>query len=214
MLFILVHSTISHKLTKFALTAALVAGGAFAATTTANASVRLDANHVQVEAGDTLSQIAQDNGTTVANLVAANHLQDANTIHVGDKLALFPDGNSTATTTTTTSTNQAVANGATTTATSANNNGGQVTTNNSASAPASNLSGSEQAAKDWIAQHESGGSYSATNGQYIGKYQLSASYLNGDYSPANQERVADQYVAQRYGSWVNAQAAWQAQGWY
>lgn len=200
MLFILVHSTISHKLTKFVLTAALVAGGAFAATTTANASVRLDANHVQVEAGDTLSQIAQDNGTTVANLVAANHLQDANIIHVGDKLALFPEGNNnsaTATTTTTTSTNQAVA-----------------TTNNSSAAPASSLSGSEQAAKDWIAQHESGGSYSATNGQYIGKYQLSAAYLNGDYSPANQERVADQYVAQRYGSWVNAQAAWQAQGWY
>ena len=33
---------------------------------------------------------------------------------------------------------------------------------------------------------ESGGSYSARNGQYIGKYQLSASYLNGDYSAANQ----------------------------
>lgn len=41
-----------------------------------------------------------------------------------------------------------------------------------------------------IAQRESSGSYDATNGQYIGRYQLSASYLNGDYSPANQERVA------------------------
>ena len=45
-------------------------------------------------------------------------------------------------------------------------------------------------AKEWIAQRESSGSYDATNGQYIGRYQLSASYLNGDYSPANQERVA------------------------
>ena len=78
----------------------------------------------------------------------------------------------------------------------------------------SNASGSEEAAKAWIAGRESGGSYSARNGQYIGKYQLSASYLNGDYSAANQERVADQYVASRYGSWQNAQAHWQANGWY
>ncbi|MSE09799.1 peptidoglycan-binding protein LysM, partial [Lactobacillus salivarius] len=58
------------------------------------------------------------------------------------------------------------------------------------------------------------GSYTATNGQYIGKYQLSASYLNGDYSAANQERVANQYVTSRYGSWVAAQQFWQSHGWY
>ena len=34
----------------------------------------------------------------------------------------------------------------------------------------SNVSGSEAAAKAWIAGRESGGSYSARNGQYIGKY--------------------------------------------
>lgn len=78
-----------------------------------------------------------------------------------------------------------------------------------ASAPASTSS-----AKEWIAQRESSGSYTATNGQYIGRYQLSASYLNGDYSAANQERVADQYVTSRYGSWEGAQAFWQANGWY
>lgn len=69
-------------------------------------------------------------------------------------------------------------------------------------------------AKEWIAQKESSGSYSATNGRYIGRYQLDASYLNGDYSPENQERVADAYVAGRYGSWENAQAFWLANGWY
>lgn len=69
-------------------------------------------------------------------------------------------------------------------------------------------------AKEWIAQKESGGSYSASNGQYIGRYQLSASYLNGDYSAENQERVADQYVTSRYGSWEGAQAFWLANGWY
>ena len=78
----------------------------------------------------------------------------------------------------------------------------------------SNASGSEAAAKAWIAGRESGGSYSARNGQYIGKYQLSASYLGGDYSAANQERVADNYVKSRYGSWTNAQSFWQANGWY
>ena len=75
-------------------------------------------------------------------------------------------------------------------------------------------SSSEEAAKTWIANKESGGSYTATNGQYIGKYQLSASYLNGDYSAANQEGVANQNVTSRYGSWVAAQQFWQSHGWY
>ena len=78
----------------------------------------------------------------------------------------------------------------------------------------STVTGGEAAAKAAIAQAESGGSYTATNGQYIGKYQLSASYLNGDYSAANQERVADQYVAQRYGSWSAALSFRNAHGWY
>ena len=76
------------------------------------------------------------------------------------------------------------------------------------------VSGSEQSAKEWIASRESGGSYGATNGRYIGRYQLDASYLNGDYSEANQERVAQQYVTNRYGSWANAQSFWQSHGWY
>lgn len=69
-------------------------------------------------------------------------------------------------------------------------------------------------AKEWIAQRESGGSYNAQNSRYIGRYQLDSAYLNGDYSPANQERVADKYVSDRYGSWDNAKAFWVAHGWY
>lgn len=89
------------------------------------------------------------------------------------------------------------------------------TTNTAASAvTTTTTSDSDSAAKAWIANKESGGSYTATNGQYIGKYQLSSSYLNGDYSAANQERVANNYVASRYGSWAAAQAFWQANGWY
>ena len=76
------------------------------------------------------------------------------------------------------------------------------------------MSKKEKAAKRWIAMRESGGSYTARNGSCYGKYQLSLSYLNGDLSPENQERVADQYVANRYGSWTAAQQFWMANGWY
>ena len=79
---------------------------------------------------------------------------------------------------------------------------------------ASTTAATTSSAKEWIAQKESSGSYSATNGRYIGRYQLDASYLNGDYSEANQESVADSYVAGRYGSWEAAQAFWMANGWY
>lgn len=88
------------------------------------------------------------------------------------------------------------------------------TTSSSNNDYSSNVAGSDADAKAWIAQRESGGNYNARNGQYVGKYQLSSSYLNGDYSEANQEKCADNYVAQRYGSWTNAKAHWEANGWY
>ena len=78
----------------------------------------------------------------------------------------------------------------------------------------SDATGDEASAKEWIANKESGGSYTARNGRYVGRYQLSSSYLGGDYSPAHQEEVADAYVKNRYGSWVAAKAFWVAHGWY
>lgn len=77
-------------------------------------------------------------------------------------------------------------------------------------------SNSGSSAKAEIARRESGGSggYSARNGQYIGKYQLDSEYLNGDHSPANQERVAEQYVKNRYGSWDAALQHHNANNWY
>lgn len=75
-------------------------------------------------------------------------------------------------------------------------------------------SSAEAVAKAWIANRESGGSYTARNGIYYGKYQLTISYLGGNLSPANQERVADNYVKSRYGSWVIAKNFWISHGWY
>lgn len=95
------------------------------------------------------------------------------------------------------------------------NTGSSNTSSYSASTSAStSSSSSEEAAKSWIASKESGGSYTASNGNYYGKYQLSLSYLNGDTSAANQEKVANSYVQSRYGSWTAAKAFWQANGWY
>lgn len=77
-------------------------------------------------------------------------------------------------------------------------------------------SGSGNWAKEWIAQRESGGSYTAYNprGGYYGRYQLNPSLIQYGASPAEQEAAADNYVAQRYGSWENAQAFWARNGWY
>ncbi|MGM9982706.1 MAG: LysM peptidoglycan-binding domain-containing protein [Limosilactobacillus sp.] len=180
-----------------------VALGVTAATTVANA----DAVYT-VKSGDTLSSISQkfaNNNSLVNTIAQDNHITDVNKIFVGQRLVI--KGNygqqQNQNTQNTNTTSQAAAQTQTTT----NNNTANTSYNSS-------VSGSDAAAKAWIANRESGGNYGATNGQYIGKYQLSASYLNGDYSAANQERVADQYVASRYGSWTNAQQFWMANGWY
>lgn len=116
---------------------------------------------------------------------------------------------------TTVNNNNASANNTQTTNTNTQAASTQAPTNTAASSNyTSSATGSEASAKAWIASQESGGSYAASNGQYVGKYQLSASYLHGDYSAANQERVADNYVKSRYGSWTAAKSFWQANGWY
>ena len=72
----------------------------------------------------------------------------------------------------------------------------------------------EESAKAYIIGKESGGNYQAVNGRYYGAYQLTNTYLNGDYSPENQDRVAQSYVEGRYGSWTAAATFWDSHGWY
>ena len=183
-------------------TAALgaVAFGVAATATVANADTLYT-----VQSGDTLSSISQkfaNDNSLVQTLAQQNNIQDINKIYVGQQLVVKTDGQATDSQTTA----QPVAQATTQSAAAQTS---QTTSNYTSTAY-----GSEADAKAWIAAHESGNNYGARNGQYIGKYQLSAAYLNGDYSPANQERVADQYVAGRYGSWTNAKQHWLSNGWY
>ena len=172
-----------------------------------------------VKSGDTLSGIAEKYNTTVEKLAEKNKIKDIHLIYVDQVLVI--DGEAPATSTTSAATAEApVAAPAATETTTYEAPAASVTVaeetvaTTETSASTSTVSGSEAEAKEWIAQKESGGSYTATNGQYIGRYQLTDSYLNGDYSAENQERVADAYVAGRYGSWTAAKNFWLNNGWY
>lgn len=183
------------------------------------------ASQVTVKAGDTVSGLAAQYGTTVSNIETLNNIV-GHMIYVGQVLNISKSATTTTTAaparTTTSTTNTATTTTAPARTTTTNTNSSAVaktttparTTSRLTTTATTNVSGSEASAKAIIASRESGGSYTARNGQYIGKYQLSSSYLNGDYSAANQEKVANSYVASRYGSWTKALAFWNANGWY
>ena len=170
-----------------------------------------------VKEGDTLSEIAETHNTTVEKLAENNHIDNIHMIYVGQELVI--DGPAAPVALASTTYEAPAAQDEVVSATVAETTEVEEETP-AASAlvaeetVASTISGSEAEAKEWIAQKESGGSYTATNGQYIGRYQLTDSYLNGDYSAENQERVADAYVAGRYGSWTAAKNFWLNNGWY
>lgn len=180
-----------------------LAGVAAAAALIAPAVANADS--YTVKSGDTLSKIAVTYNTTVEKLASTNQIANVDFITVGQILELDSEATAPAATTTETAAVEAAPDPATVAAAPAE------TTTTSYS---SNLGTSDAQAKEIIAQRESSGSYTAQNGQYYGRYQLTMSYLNGDLSAENQERVADSYVAGRYGSWSAALAFWNANGWY
>ena len=153
--------------------------------------VLASAESYTVKSGDTLSAIAKEKNTTVDAIAKKNKISNVNLITVGQVLEIEDEK------ATTNTTEQATTSKATTTVSASDG-----------------LSAEDAAAKEWIAQKESSGSHTAQNGQYYGRYQLSLSYLNGDLSPENQEKVANQYVVNRYGSWSAAKNFWLANGWY
>ncbi|MGX7025078.1 aggregation-promoting factor [Vagococcus hydrophili] len=157
-----------------------------------------------VKSGDTLSKISNEfagNNSLVQQIAKENNINDVNLIHVGQQLTIRTNGEVAPVQET-----QPAVEAAPT----------QEVQQEVAVQPeaTTSYSGDSSSAKEWIAQKESGGSYTASNGYHVGRYQLDPNYLNGDYSAENQERVADKYVADRYGSWENAQSFWMSNGWY
>ncbi|EGP5185318.1 TPA: LysM peptidoglycan-binding domain-containing protein [Enterococcus faecium] len=200
----------------------LAAGAAFFMGTTAHAD-----EAYTVQSGDTLSAISQKyvGDNSLINAIAeSNSISDINLIYSGQQLTIPTEGSAQVAAepqaavqeapvqTEPVQAEQPVVQETVQTETQAApvaETQAAPAVTETAATPASTSS-----AKEWIAQKESSGSYTATNGRYIGRYQLDSSYLNGDYSAANQERVAEQYVASRYGSWEAAKAFWEANGWY
>ena len=149
-----------------------------------------NAESYTVKSGDTLSAIAVSHQTTIDKIAQKNKISNINLISVGQILELDDNVSEQMTVEKSDKTEETVAR------------------------PSSGLSAEDAEAKEWIAQKESSGSYTAQNGQYYGRYQLTITYLNGDLSPENQEKTADAYVAGRYGSWSAAKNFWLANGWY
>lgn len=192
----------------------LAAGAAFFMGTTAHAD-----EAYTVQSGDTLSTISQKyvGDNSLINAIAeSNSISDINLIYSGQQLTIPTEGSTQAAAEPQAAVQEApvqaepvqaeqpVVQETVQTETQA------APVAETQSATTETTATSTNAAKEWIAQKESSGSYTATNG----RYQLDSSYLNGDYSAANQEKVAEQYVASRYGSWEAAKAFWEANGWY
>ena len=174
-------------------------------------STAVSAEEITIKSGDTLSALAKEHNVTVDFLARLNDIANPDLIYTGEKLfteqADRPDKDLSLPVVVETS---PVEEHAYTPEASAT----PITPSAPAEVPTVTVTGSEAAAKEEIARRESGGSYDARNGRYIGRYQLTDSYLGGDYSPANQERVAEEYVRNRYGSWTAALEFWNANGWY
>ncbi len=198
------------KFNKVALSIACAAGFTVAGAAAANADT------VTVKSGDTLSQIADENNTTVSSIQSLNSLQNIHLIFPGQKLVINANnGDAAVSTQQSAQTVQQASQQQTTQQASQQQTTQQASQQQTMQTTQQAVaSSSEQAARDWIAARESGGSYTAQNGNYYGKYQLSSAYLGGDYSAENQERVADSYVLNRYGSWANAKSHWLQNGWY
>lgn len=186
-----------------------------------------------VASGDSLWKISQEYGVTMNSIVNSNPAKLSSTTSVifPNEVLEIPTGNTNynyssekSNTATYTAPQATYAQSASSYSKPAQSYSQPVTTNSteqsSANSYTSNDSSSDYNSSahssdaNQIAQAESGGSYTAENGQYYGKYQLDKSYLHGDYSPENQDRVFVKYCNQRYGSVNNALSFRESHGWY
>ena len=192
----------------------ILVAGAVALGVTGLAQINASADEVTVKAGDTVSGLAEANDTTVESIENLNPEinKETHLIYVGDVLKVNDDDQAqkdevqagvgyyyydepqapAVQAPTPVSQPEPVA---------------QEVKATTAPAPAAPVDNSS--AKEWIANKESGGSYTAANpsGAY-GKYQLMPFNMKYGTSPEGQERAADEYVAARYGSWEAAKSHW------
>lgn len=212
-----IFNTKTKNLKKFALVSGAVMGAMVIGATNANASTKIDQNHVRVEQGDTLSQIAKDNGTTVDAIVQANHLTNPDMIFVGDTLVLTPNADNQSNVQdnvqpASQATNKVAPAQATNTTTNQASQTSQapVAQTNSTGASATTGSvhdqfiaaGGNEAMWNAIVIPESGGNPNASNGQYSGLGQTNQSWGTG--SVAEQTQGMINYANSRYGSVANA----------
>ncbi|MGH2107678.1 LysM peptidoglycan-binding domain-containing protein [Aerococcus urinaeequi] len=209
-----------------------VEAATWSARTVAEVSADLEATDdtttsYTIQYGDTLAAIAKASDVSVDALVAINDIQNANVIFPGTKLSFTKDE-------TTGEVNEVTVEDSVSEEATTYDVAEEEVTETTYEAPAeetyvaeettyeapaaettaSTTSYSSNSAKEIIAQRESGGSYTATNGQYYGRYQLNPTLVAYGASPAEQEVAADKYVAERYGSWDAALAFWNANGFY
>ena len=198
--------------------------GALLGATTANADTKIDDTHVRVEAGDTVSSIANKYGTDVSTIASASNLSDANKIFVGDILVLTPEAQQP----TTNNVQAPVANQAQPASQATVNTQPvqnqpvqsqapvQQSTTPVQSQPAKDTTNSSLAGNSMAALRrsiESGGNYNTNTGNgYIGAYQFapqtiagieSATGMKWSMDPATQDAFANYYANSRYGGWQN-----------
>ena len=228
------------KLNKIILGTSFALAGLFAATnnnnveaatwsarTVAEVSADLEATDdtttsYTIQYGDTLAAIAKASDVSVNALVAINDIQNANVIFPGTKLSFTKDE-------TTGEVNEVTVEDSVSEEATTYDVAEEEVTETTYEAPVeettyeapaeetttvSTTSYSSSSAKDIIMQRESGGNPTATNGQYYGLFQLGDHLISDGASVAEQHRVADNYVAERYGSWDAALAFWNANGFY
>ena len=120
-----------------------------------------------VKEGDTLSEIAETHNTTVEKLAENNHIDNIHLIYVGQELVIAgpvaPATTPAPTTYAAPATQDETVSAPVVETTEVEEETPVVSETVAEETVASTVSGSEAEAKEWIAQKESGGSYTATN---------------------------------------------------
>lgn len=175
-------------------------------TTTANAATKVDDSHIQVEQGDTLSEIAHDNGIDLDQLASMNNIANKNLIHVGDKLVITPQAKN--------NQDQSINTQVQTSAIAQPQATSQAPAQQTSAPATSNVSGGNGGSMAALRRSiESGGNYNTNTGNgYLGAYQFAPQTIAGienatgmkwSMDPATQDAFANYYANARYGGWQN-----------